>query len=144
MDKEPVLTRPVPGTEHHGFYRHLLAGGALYRDDRLNNVRQVITLETLGGDAARIQLYGYQDLSILPAPDAKPNEAVWDNAVRRAINHANGLHDAWTWGLNPEMDRLMALLRDDLAEVAARHGRPLPSLPGQDADADPAPTPPSP
>jgi hypothetical protein len=60
-----------------------------------------------------------------------------DADVARTINHANGLHDVWQWGLNAEMDRLMAVLRDDLARVAEKYGRPImpPAVtPSQDAE----------
>lgn len=49
---------------HRPFYEHLLKGGTVHRDDKLNNVEEDLTLESLDGDASRVRLYGYLTLSI--------------------------------------------------------------------------------
>jgi len=49
---------------HKKFYDHILNGGKVWRDDKLNNVQEWIDINTLGGDATKIRKYGYNDLSI--------------------------------------------------------------------------------
>ena len=56
------MHKPLPDSPHRAFYEHLLKGGSIWRNDRANNVREWINLSSLGGDAARIGLYGHRDL----------------------------------------------------------------------------------
>jgi len=56
---------PDKESSHFRFYEHLLNGGTLYRDDKLNGKQEFITANSLGGDLGRIQFYGFQDLSIV-------------------------------------------------------------------------------
>lgn len=52
---------------HKKFYDHLVAGGTIYRDDKLNDKQEFLTLADLGGEAIKIVGYGYNDLHIVPS-----------------------------------------------------------------------------
>ena len=56
----------IPSTDsiHFKFYIHIVNGGRVWRDDKLNKIQEWMDLESLGGDASKITLYGYQDLTI--------------------------------------------------------------------------------
>ncbi len=56
---------PQPGEAHHLFYAHLLEGGKVYRDDPLNGVKEVLSLESLEGNAAKVIYYGYRNLELM-------------------------------------------------------------------------------
>jgi hypothetical protein len=51
---------------HKKFFDHLLSGGTIYREDKLNNVQEFLTIADLEGDATKILGYGYSDLHIVP------------------------------------------------------------------------------
>jgi NTP pyrophosphatase (non-canonical NTP hydrolase) len=61
MDNSNVtkFNDPTTDSKHYSFWLHLKNGGLLYRDDKLNNVHEVISLADLAGDATEIQRYGY-------------------------------------------------------------------------------------
>lgn len=59
------MIKPDPQHSHYRFWKHISEGGSVYRDDKLNNEQEVLTLEKLGGDATKIYCYGYQDLTVL-------------------------------------------------------------------------------
>ena len=50
---------------HKKFFNHLIAGGKIFRDDKLNRIQEVIDINTLKGNAMNIIYYGYKDLTIL-------------------------------------------------------------------------------
>jgi hypothetical protein len=50
---------------HKKFFDHLLNEGTIYRDDKLNNEQEYITLRDLEYDATKILRYGYNDLTII-------------------------------------------------------------------------------
>ena len=60
MKREPSKESP-----HRRFYDHLIAGGKVWRDDKLNGKQEWLDIEALGGDASKITSYGYNDLSIV-------------------------------------------------------------------------------
>jgi len=55
---------PSQESPHRPFWEHIKAGGRVWRDDRLNGKQEWLDLNSLGGDANKIQRYGYRDLSI--------------------------------------------------------------------------------
>lgn len=55
---------PQKGSPHRKYYDHLVAGGKVWRDDKLNGKQEWLDLEALNGDASNILKYGYHDLSI--------------------------------------------------------------------------------
>ena len=56
---------PAQCSPHRPFYDALLSGKSVLRDDRLNNVKERLTLRSLDGDASQICLYGYLTLSVV-------------------------------------------------------------------------------
>lgn len=57
-----------PSSNHKVFLEHLLQGGEVYRDDPLNNVKEILTKDILtsrDGCVCRIQKYGYKNLSVV-------------------------------------------------------------------------------
>lgn len=59
------LRDPNPLDPHYQYFKHIAAGGVVHRNDPLNKVKEDLTLDRLGGEAANIQQYGYQDLTIV-------------------------------------------------------------------------------
>lgn len=55
---------PVEGEPHYLLAQHLIHGGRVLGDDRLNHAHEILDLERLGGDAAEIRRYGWRDLRI--------------------------------------------------------------------------------
>jgi hypothetical protein len=56
---------PEPDDAHYKYWVQIKAGGRVWCNDRLNNKQRWLDLEYLGGDANKIQRYGYNDLSIV-------------------------------------------------------------------------------
>ena len=54
---------PQPNSPHYIFYRYLQDGHRVWRNDSSNNFREWLDLERLGGVAAAIRLFGFNDLS---------------------------------------------------------------------------------
>lgn len=57
------------GIEHEKFYRHLLNGGSVFRDDAMNDVKEVLTAQVIierKGCLCKIQHYGFLNLSCIP------------------------------------------------------------------------------
>jgi hypothetical protein len=59
--REPGIDSP-----HHAAWKHICAGGRVWRDDALSNVQTWIDLPSLGGDPNEIQRLGYNGLFVLP------------------------------------------------------------------------------
>jgi hypothetical protein len=63
----PRNARPLEATNHHyPFYQELLKGGKVWRDDKLNGIKEWLTLDHPGiqDNAANISYFGYKDLSL--------------------------------------------------------------------------------
>lgn len=56
---------PEPTSEHHPFFLELQRGGRVWRNDKLNDVREWLTLDHPGiqGNPANVCYFGYRDLS---------------------------------------------------------------------------------
>ena len=68
--------KPSKESPHRKFYDHIMSGGKVWRDDKLNGRQEWLDIEALGGDASKIAHYGYNDLSIVvPNGQGKPTAA---------------------------------------------------------------------
>lgn len=82
---------PLQDSPHRPFYDHLQNGGSVWRNDRLNNVKEWINLSAFGGDAARITLYGYKDLSFTVDTDEAKTRLALDHKAREIARHLSPL-----------------------------------------------------
>lgn len=104
-----ALRKPEPGDQHYPFYRALLEGKRVWRDDKLNKVQEWLTLShpQIDGKAENILFFGCNDLKVeddcLPEPAAKVlSEMVWLVTAKLPVSHTeagNRLWDAFRLGI---------------------------------------------
>lgn len=58
--------KPTSESAHYPFWIHIKNGGRVWRDDKLNHVREWLDLQKLDNDPDKITLYGSNDLCIDP------------------------------------------------------------------------------
>ena len=102
--KESRFRVPSIDSPHRKFWEHLKAGGRVWRDDRINGVKEWLDLERLGGDANEINRYGHKDLS-LTGPEIDVTLPLYDSdgyehhfvtrSTREIVTKRSGLFCVW-------------------------------------------------
>jgi len=75
---------PSKESPHYPLFLALREGREVLRDDKLNDVKEVLTLDHPGiqGNAANIAFYGYTNLSLANAHVDLPDTAAQDSASK--------------------------------------------------------------